>query len=143
MKLWFLGERVGTGGAVLSALGCAACFPLLASLAGYLGLGFLAAYEGLLINILLPVFVVLVLISHAMVGLRARNVWRLLWGVVGPAMILATLYLIWSYSWSTYVFYLGLLLMLAVSLWNMLSPPGETCASGNRRRMVTTASGEA
>lgn len=119
MKPGFLGERVGTGGAVLSALDCAACFPLLASLAGYLGLGFLAAYAGLLINIPVPVFVVLVLISHAMVGLRARNFWRLLWGVVGPAM------------------------MLAVSLWNMLSPPGETCACGNRGRMVTTASGEA
>lgn len=143
MKLWPLGERVGAGGALLSALGCAVCFPLMASLAGYLGLGFLAAYEGLLINTLLPVFVVLVLISHGMTALGARNLWRLVWGVAGPALILATLYLFWGYPWSTGMFYLGLLLMLVVTLWNTLSPPGKTCASGNPRRTVATAFGEA
>lgn len=50
MNFLGLGERADTGGAVLSAPGCAACFPLMASLAGYLGLRFLAAYESLFIN---------------------------------------------------------------------------------------------
>lgn len=40
--------------------------------------------------------------------------------------------LIFFVSWSTYMFYFALALMLAVSLWDIISPPYTTC-SGSRQ----------
>ena len=59
MRLSALSEKLGAMGAVLSAMGCASCFPLLGSLGTTIGLGFLAKFEGLFINTLLPIFAVI------------------------------------------------------------------------------------
>ncbi len=42
-------------------------------------------------------------------------------------MVLATLYLFWTDNWSTYMFYVGLVLMLAASVWDIVSPPRKAC----------------
>jgi len=55
------GAKIGSLGSVIAAMGCAGCFPALGSLAASLGLGFLASYEGLFINTLLPIFAALLL----------------------------------------------------------------------------------
>jgi len=49
-------------------MGCAACFPALGSLAASLGLGFLASYEGVLINNILPAFALFALIMFITLG---------------------------------------------------------------------------
>jgi len=55
-------EKLGSLGTIVSAMGCAACFPALASLGASIGLGFLSAYEGVFINKLLPLFAIIVLV---------------------------------------------------------------------------------
>ena len=42
-------------------------------------------------------------------------------GIAGPLMILATLYVFWTDNWSTYMFYLGLVMMFAVSIYDIVS----------------------
>ena len=121
-------EKAGSVGALVSAMGCAACFPALASLGASIGLGFLSAYEGVFINKLLPLFAIIVLMSNLAAWVSHRNYIRLSWGFLGPLMVLATLYLFWTDNWSTYMFYTGLVLMLAVSIWDIISPPIKTCA---------------
>ena len=121
-------EKAGSVGALVAAMGCAACFPALASLGAAIGLGFLSAYEGVFINKLLPLFALIVLVSNLVAWVSHRNYMRMNWGLLGPLMVLATLYLFWTDNWSTYMFYAGLVLMLAVSIWDIISPPTKTCA---------------
>ncbi|MCH8080743.1 MAG: organomercurial transporter MerC, partial [Proteobacteria bacterium] len=107
-------DKAGSVGALVAAMGCAACFPALASLGASIGLGFLSAYEGVFINKLLPLFALIVLVSNLVAWVSHRDYIRLIWGLLGPLMVLATLYLFWTDNWSTYMFYTGLVLMLAV-----------------------------
>lgn len=41
-----IGNKAGGLGSIVSAMGCGACFPALASLGSAIGLGFLSQYEG-------------------------------------------------------------------------------------------------
>lgn len=121
-------DKTGSLGVVVSAMGCAFCFPALGSLGAALGLGFLHRYEGIFINRLLPVFAALALAANLYAFRHHRRVSRMLWGIAGPAMVLATLYPLWKYNWSTWLFYAGLVLMLAVSVWDLISPAHRACA---------------
>lgn len=120
-------EKLGSIGTIVTAMGCAACFPAIASLGASIGLGFLSAFEGMFINKLLPLFAIIVLGSNIFAWVSHRQHIRLIWGLLGPLMVLATLYLFWTDNWSTYMFYLGLILMLSVSAWNIISPPVKSC----------------
>lgn len=61
-----IGDKVGSLGALVSAMGCAMCFPAIASLGAALGLGFLSQWEGLFVNTLLPLFAWVALILNAL-----------------------------------------------------------------------------
>ena len=124
-----LSDKTGSVGTIVSAMGCASCFPAIGSIASAVGLGFLAQFEGLFINTLLPIFAVIALIANLIGGISHRQWLRLFMGIAGPLMVLATLYIFWSANWSTYMFYAGLLIMLGVSIWDFLSPPRRTCAT--------------
>ncbi|MBI3563008.1 MAG: organomercurial transporter MerC [Gammaproteobacteria bacterium] len=123
---WF--DKTGALGAIIAAMGCASCFPALGALAASLGLGFLAHFEGLFLNTLLPIFAWIALGANLLAFISHRRVWRLLTGVIGPTLVLLTLDPLWSYDWSTYVFYAGLMMMLAVAVWDIVSPPAKRCA---------------
>lgn len=122
-------DKTGSLGVMVAAMGCASCFPALASLGAALGLGFLAQWEGLFINTLLPAFAVIAALAQLFSWWHHRRLYRLLAGLAGPAMILATLYLFWTDDWSTYLFYAGLALMLAVSVWDLVAPARRECAN--------------
>jgi len=129
-------DKTGVAGTLLASMGCAACFPALGALASTLGLGFLAQFEGVFINSLLPVFVLIVLVT-AVLSFLSHKVWlRLIAAITGPIMILLTLYPLWAYDWSTYLFYFGLLLMFSVSLWDVLYPPKKLCNNRMRKSML-------
>src|SRR3546814_8033188 len=66
-------DKAGVIGAIVTAMGCAACFPALASLGAAIGLGFLSQYEGVFIRYLLPLFAVLALLANVIGGLRHRQ----------------------------------------------------------------------
>ncbi|MGH8717604.1 MAG: organomercurial transporter MerC [Burkholderiales bacterium] len=125
-----LADKTGSFGAVIAAMGCASCFPAIASLGSALGLGFLGRYEGVFINTLLPIFAAIALVSNALAWFSHQQWRRTLLGLAGPAMVLATLYLFWTDNWSTYLFYTGIALMLVVSIWDLVRPAhkmGSSC----------------
>lgn len=122
MQIHKLIDNSGSLGAILSTMGCASCFPAAATFGTTLGLGFLAAYEGLFINTLLPFFAILTLLIQIYSGWMYKNYVQLLIGISGPLMILATLYVFWTDNWSTYMLYTGLILMFLVSIWQWLIP---------------------
>ena len=124
-------SKTGVFGAIVAAMGCASCFPALGALAASLGLGFLAQFEGLYINTLLPIFAWVALIANIISFLSHRRVLRVAVGIAGPVMVLLTLYPLWAYGWSTYLFYAGLLIMMTAALWDIISPPARLCAMSN------------
>lgn len=101
-----------------------------------LGLGFIAQFEGVFINTLLPLFAVIALLANGFAWFSHRRLLRLLAGIIGPSMVLATLYLFWKDDWSTYLFYAGLIVMFVVAIWDIVSPPRKVCASGERQPSI-------
>lgn len=120
-------DKSGALGAIVAAMGCASCFPALGALGASIGLGFLAQFEGLFINTLLPVFAWIVLLANVVAFISHRRWIRMLAGITGPSMVLLTLYPLWKYGWSTYLFYAGLVVMLIVAVWDIVSPASRTC----------------
>ncbi len=126
-RIFRLGDKFGSIGVIMAALGCSACFPALGALGAAIGLGFLSSFEGLFVNTLLPVFASLALVVNTVGWYLHRNMIRGLLALIGPASILLTLYPLWKYSWSTYLFYAGLVLMFSVSLFDIVKPVKEGC----------------
>lgn len=122
-------EKLGSLGVIVSAMGCASCFPALGALGASLGIGILSSYEGLLINMLLPLFALVALIVSAWSWYTHRAHYRGMLSVVGPIAVLAILYPLWSYSWSTYLFYAALMLMFVVAVFDVINPAKRRCAT--------------
>ena len=121
-------DKTSALGTLITAMGCASCFPALGSLAAALGVGFLAQFEGIFINTLLPVFAAIAL-TATIFSFISRKVWyRPLAGITGPSMVLVTLYPLWTYEWSTNLLYAGIALMMLVSIWDILSPAKSLCS---------------
>jgi mercuric ion transport protein len=120
-------DKIGFGGIVIAALSCTACFPALGALAATLGIGFLGQLEGVAINTLLPLFAAIALAVNGYGWYQHRVHWRGLMAILGPIAILATLYPLWQYGWSTYLFYSALILMLAVSVADLIWPAKREC----------------
>jgi len=124
-----LTDKAGVLGTLTAAMGCASCFPALGSLASGLGLGFLAQYEGVFINTLLPIFAAIALGANIFGFFRHKIWYRGLLGVAGPIMVLLTMYPLWFYDWSTYLLYAGITLMVTASIWDIVSPANKVCNS--------------
>lgn len=122
-----IGKLLSSLGAVVSAMGCAMCFPAIASLGGALGLGFLEQWEWVFINTLLPIFSWVILILNAL-GYWGHKQWlRSLLGMIGPVLLLLSLYPWFQYSWSTYVTYSALMLMVIISIGDFIFPASHHC----------------
>jgi len=115
-------DKVGSGGVWLAALSCTACFPALGSLASALGLGFLSSFEGIAINTLLPIFAVLALVVNLFNWYRNMSHSRGVLSIIGPIAVLLTLYPLWQYDWSSYLFYFGICLMVVMSVLDIVKP---------------------
>ena len=112
----------------VSAAACPACFPALASLGAAMGLGIFAEYEGLVITTLLPLFAAVALVANALGWLRHRQWHRSLLGMIGPAIVLVALLLFPGQEWYATLLYAGLVCMVGVSIWDLLSPTNKRCA---------------
>lgn len=130
-------DKVGVAGAILGGFGCAACFPALASIGAAVGLGFLGQWEGLLVRVLIPVFVLLALAANWL-GWFSHHRWqRSLAGSVGPILALIGAFglmgvfgLVRGFlpaGVARGLFYLGLTVMLVTAAWD-LARPGRRCA---------------
>ncbi len=122
-----IADKAGALGALVSAMGCAMCFPALASLGASIGLGFLSRWEGLFVNTLLPAFAWLALVINALGWFSHRQWHRSALGMLGPTVLLLSLYPGFQYGWSSYATYSGIGLMLAVSVWDLVSPANRRC----------------
>ena len=120
-------DKTGARGSLTAVLGCASCFPALGSLGAGLGLGFLAQFEGLFINTLLPIFAAIALAANVFAYFSHKIWYRTLAGIAGPIMVLLTMFPLWAYNWSTYLLYTGIGLMIIVSIWDIVSPPEKFC----------------
>ncbi len=115
-------DKFSASGVWFSALSCTACFPALGGLASTLGLSFLAPFEGVAINTLLPIFASIALLSNLYGWYKNKAHIRGVLGVIGPIAVLLTLYPLWQYAWSTNLFYSAIALMLTVSLYDIFTP---------------------
>ena len=123
-------DKAGTLGSVVAAASCPACFPALASLGAAAGLGFLSEYEGLFLNTLLPLFAAVALVANALGWLRHRQWHRSLLGMAGPAIVLAAMLLFFGQWWTAKLLYTGLVFMVGVSAWDLLTPANKRCSGG-------------
>ncbi len=120
--------KAGALGSVVSAMGCAACFPALATLGGAIGLGFLAQWEGLFITTLLPLFAALALVANVVGWFSHRQWWRGALGVIGPLLVLSAALLMRFYGVQTApLLYVGLALMVGVAIWELVAPAAPRC----------------
>ena len=119
-------DKCSSGGVWLAALSCTACFPALGSLSSALGLSFLSHFEGVAINILLPVFTSISLLVNLYGWYKHKQLVRGTLGATGPIAVLLTLYPLWQYGWSTYLFYAGIGLMLFMSILDLIKPVRKT-----------------
>ncbi|MFZ5606385.1 MAG: organomercurial transporter MerC [Pseudomonadota bacterium] len=117
-----IADKTGTFGSIVAAMGCAACFPAIASFGAAIGLGFLGQYEGLFISRLLPLFAVIALIANALGWLSHRQWHRSVIGMVGPAIVLVA-----TFTMAEKLLYAGLATMMAVSIWDLVSPAHRRC----------------
>ncbi len=122
-------DKTGSLGSIVSAMSCAGCFPALANLGAALGLGFLGRYAGLFIDVLLPLFATVALLANAL-GWLAHRQWRrrTALGMVGPSIVLVARYPLRDFSWSAYMVYAGLAMMVAVSIWDLRYPAHRRCS---------------
>lgn len=124
-----IADKAGLLGSIVSAMGCASCFPALASLGAAIGLGFLTRWEGLFITTLIPLFALLALAANALGWFSHRQVHRLVLGLIGPLLVLsAALLMRFAHLGTAPLLYVGLVFMLAVSVWDLVSPPVRRCA---------------
>lgn len=119
-------DKVGALGTLVSAIGCAACFPALGSLGAAIGLGFLSQYEGVFIRILLPLFAVIGLLANVVSWRRHRQPLRGMSSVIGPLLVLAAVFVMRTQGVRTgFLLYPGLALMFITAIWDLVSKPGR------------------
>lgn len=118
-----IADKAGMLGSLVTAMGCPACFPALASLGAAIGFGFLSSYEGLFIRVLLPVFAGLALLANGWSALHHRRWPRAALALLGPLLVLAAVFLMRASGHRTvWLLYPGLALMIIVSIWDLLAP---------------------
>ena len=115
-------DKAGALGSIVSAMGCGACFPALASLGAALGLGFLSQFEAVFVTVLLPLFAALALLANALGWFNHRQWHRSVLGMVGPAIVLVA-----SFTVAEKLLYVGLAAMVGVSIWDFVSPANRRC----------------
>ncbi|MDZ7809474.1 MAG: organomercurial transporter MerC [Arhodomonas sp.] len=133
-----IADKAGATGSLVSGMGCSMCFPALASVGSALGLGFLAPWEQLFITTLLPLFAGVALVANLLSWYRHRRPYRGVLGVSGPLLVLLGLapFLLGlglPLGYSRGIFYVGLLLMIVSSLWDLVRPATPSCALPNAR----------
>lgn len=117
-----IADKAGSLGSIVSAMGCGACFPALASLGAALGLGFLSQFEVLFITVLLPLFAGLALLANALGWFSHRQWHRSVLGMIGPTIVLIA-----SFTGAEKLLYVGLVAMVGISIWDFVSPANRRC----------------
>lgn len=132
-----LGDKSGSLGAVIAAMGCSFCLPAIASPGAAIGLGFLAQWEGFLLTKVLPGAAILTLLVNLLGYFHHRQWYRSCLAVIGPVTILLILNFWFATYWRTDAIYAALGLMLAVSIWDIFWPANRRCVTDNNAKHET------
>ena len=140
-------EKIGSIGAVAAAAACPICFPKLAVIGAFFGLGALSAFEYQFL-IAAQALVALALAGHVFAYFRHRNSWLLASALLSGMAVFAGLYV----AGSELLVYAGLTGLVAASmadLWRRFRPkPGPSleseitcpeCGQRRKERMPTDA----
>lgn len=87
----------------------------------------LSQYEGLFISRLLPLFAALAFLANALGWFSHRQWLRSLLGMIGPAIVFAATVWLLGNWWTANLMYVGLALMIGVSIWDFVSPAHRRC----------------
>lgn len=117
-------DKAGALGSIVSAMGCGSLLPgpgqpwrstpetrLLEPVSG----------SGT-VTVLLPLFAALALLANALGWFNHRQWHRSVLGMVGPAIVLVA-----SFTVAEKLLYVGLATMVAVSVWDFVSPANRRC----------------
>lgn len=132
-----MADKAGVIGTIVGSFGCAACFPAAASIGAAIGLGFLGQWEGVLVRIVVPIFAIVALVAN-LTGWFSHHQWqRALTGAIGPALALVGAFGLMGVFGMTRgflpanvargTFYAGLIVMLLVAAWDLVSPGRRRC----------------
>lgn len=126
-------DKTGVIGSIVSTMGCAMCFPALASIGAAIVLGFLSQWESVFVHVLLPLFAIIALLANALGWLSHRQWHRSLLGSIGPFTALIGWYAfingLLAKDTARDVLYAGLAVMLVVAVWDLASPAHRRCGS--------------
>lgn len=136
-------EKTGVIGIVVGSFGCAACFPATASIGTAVGLGFLGAWEGLFVRILIPIFALVALFAN-LTGWFSHHAWyRALAGSIGPVMVLVGAFGLMGVFGLTRgflavnvargMFYAGLIVMVFAALSDLVRPANRHCRTDDAK----------
>jgi len=123
MKLGII-EKIGSIGSLIAALACPACFPIFAVVGAALGLGVLQPFESV-VFIVFRILVLVALVGNILAYWKHRRPAPLIVGVLSPALIFFTIYVLWNSA----LLYLGLFGLLIASVMNYIANRKyRTCA---------------
>lgn len=130
-------DKTGVIGTIVGSFSCAMCFPATASIGAAIGLGFLSQWEGVFVNLLIPIFALIVLFANLAGWLSHRQWQRTLTGSIGPVMVLIGAFGLMGVFGMTHgflpaavargVFYAGLIVMFLAAVWDMIKPANRRC----------------
>jgi len=104
-------DKIGSFGAVLAGAACPVCFPQLAAIGAFFGLGALGSYEGQ-IFLAAKILVVLAVVGHVLAYLQHRLAWVLSIAVAGGIAFFVGLYVVGSEA----LIYAGLAALVTASI---------------------------
>ncbi|WP_260223435.1 MerC family mercury resistance protein, partial [Escherichia coli] len=88
---------------------------------------FAAARLPWFISRLLPLFAALAFLANALGWFSHRQWLRSLLGMIGPAIVFAATVWLLGNWWTANLMYVGLALMIGVSIWDFVSPAHRRC----------------
>lgn len=125
-------DKTGVIGSIVSSMGCAMCFPAMASIGAAIGLGFLTQWESVFVHVLIPLFALLALLANALGWFSHRQWHRSLLGSIGPVITLIGWYTfiagVLPKNGARGVLYAGLGIMLLAGIWDLVAPAHRRCA---------------
>jgi mercuric ion transport protein len=134
MRNLFLTDKLGSVGAIVAAAACPICFPKLALVGAFFGLGAFSAYEHQLL-IAAQVLVVVALLGHGFAYRRHRRHWLLATALASGAAVFGGFYVAGS-EWLIYAGFAGLVGASAADLWHQLRLKAAAAQGARSTRTV-------